>query len=114
MPIVEEQAEVEQAETQAKADAKARERAEKQAEKTQERPKQVPLTLSQRKHLLKLAKAGAKGAYAKGQQAIKPYEHFVANGLAESLGVDEDKGTKYRVTNAGKTRAKQVNPKYAG
>lgn len=110
-----EKAEAKAAREKAAAEKKAAKEAEKakRAEERANRPKVVALTLSQRRHILRLAKAGAKGVWAKGQQGVKPYEYFVQHGLAESQGTDEEKGTKYRITDAGKARAKKVNPKYA-
>lgn len=105
----------------AKADAKAKkdaERAEKKAadeaakkaraEERANRPKKVPLTLSQRKCILALAKKAATPTTAAN---AKPLDYFVANGLATKSGSGDK--VKYTITAAGKERAKEVNPKYA-
>lgn len=77
------------------------------ADKPKSDPK-VRLTNSQRRHLSALAKAGAKGIKPATQMATQPYEHFRANGLATK------EGDVYKITDAGKVRAKDVDPqKYA-
>lgn len=67
----------------------------------------VRLTLSQRRHILILAKT-RRGIVPATEQRRKPYDYFVENGLATvANGV-------YKLTAEGKVRAKDIDPaKYA-
>lgn len=75
---------------------------------TPKKPKAAPLTLSQRRALLRLQQNDAwtpPTAFA-----ALPYEHLVAHGLA-TAELDSDGPTRYVATDAG--RARTINPGYA-
>ncbi len=97
------------------AKAKPAKSAAKPAKSEPKEPKEkvAPLTLTQRKKIHAIAKAGAKGVTVKGDFANRPFQHLVNHGLASVKSTDSEKGTTYQVTDKGKARAKQVNAKYA-
>jgi hypothetical protein len=120
------------------------------AEERANRPKKAPLTLSQRRAMLKLAEAGEDGIVPKTAFNALPLDHLVNVGLAETfetkreetyqetveqtvdipeaerkeggpttktVKVKEDRtrevdATGYRLTEAGRERAGEVNPKW--
>lgn len=115
---------------------KAAREAEKaaKAEERKNRPKKAPLTLSQRRALLKLGDAGAKGIVPKSDFNALPLQHLVNVELAETKSVKVDgppvtvKGegdkpdttkpgpkvdaTAYVLSAKGKERVKDINPKW--
>lgn len=106
---------------------------ERRAEERKNRPKKAALTLSQRRALLKLGDA----AQVPSTEFNKlPYEHLVSVGLAQTKtvkidgppvktteGEGDDKktvekpgpkvdSTQYSLTDTGKERVKEINPKW--
>lgn len=115
--------------------AKARELVKAyKAEERANRPKKAPLTLSQRRAVLNLADAGKKGIVPKTGFNALPLDHLVGVGLAEKFDTQVEKveqvkegegddaktverkskvdATGYRLTDAGKARAGEINPKW--
>lgn len=102
------------------------------AEERANRPKKAPLTLSQRRALLNLGDAGKKGIVPKTAFNALPLEHLVSVGLAEKFEStrevevkvkgegDKPDTTKtekqpadgYRLTDGGRERVKEINPKW--
>jgi hypothetical protein len=105
----------------------------RKAEERKNRPKKAPLTLSQRRALLKLGDGAATPSTDFNRL---PYEHLVSVGLAqtktvkidgptikETTGEGEDKkvvekpgpkvdAVQYSLTDAGKARVSEINPKW--
>lgn len=127
---------VKTARSTARDQAKAARDAEKarKAEERANRPKKAPLTLSQRRALLKLGDAGAKGIVPKTDFNALPYQHLVGVELAETKTVKVDgpeivvkgegdkpdttkpgpkvEATAYVLSATGKERVKEINPKW--
>lgn len=115
--------------------AKARELVKAyKAEERANRPKKAPLTLSQRRAVLNLADAGKTGIVPKTGFNALPLDHLVGVGLAETFETTKDVVTKvkegegddektvertdqvpatgYRLTDTGRERAGEINPKW--
>jgi hypothetical protein len=106
---------------------------ERKAEERKNRPKKAPLTLSQRRALLKLGEAAQ---VPKTDFNALPFEHLVSVGLAqtkdvkvdgpvikETTGEGDDKkvvekpgpkvdAKQYSLTDTGKARVSEINPKW--
>jgi hypothetical protein len=79
-----------------------------------ERPKKAPLTLSQRRAVLRLASLpkGATEAPATAFRAL-PLDRLVEAGLAtRAEPADEAPHGAYSLTDAGRARADEINPKW--